>query len=313
VETNAAILQAYALIEPGSDRLPMLAKWLVKSRHGGGRWRTTKETAMAVYALADYLRLSHELTPEYTVTVALGDRIRRSYRVTRENALFFEGRFLVPDELLQTGAQTLTILKEGPGTLYYTAFTRYFSLEEPIRATSHELGVARRYYRLIRDTRPPPSVRKPALDDSNPFLEREYERLGEGGEWTPSGAPSNELRYRREPLQPGAQVASGDLIEVELAVNSPYDQEYVAFEDPKPAGCEPVEVQSGGGGGWFHQELRDQKVAFFVSHLPRGRSTLTYRLWAEMPGEFHVLPSHGYAMYAPDVRALSDEMTLGIH
>jgi hypothetical protein len=29
-------------------------------------------------------------------------------------------------------------------------------------------------------------------------------------------------------------------------------------------------------------------------------------------GEFHVLPTNGYAMYAPDVRAISDEARFGI-
>jgi alpha-2-macroglobulin len=59
-------------------------------------------------------------------------------------------------------------------------------------------------------------------------------------------------------------------------------------------------------------ELRDQKVAFFLSSLPQGSRTLTYRLRAEIPGAFHVLPTNGYAMYAPDVRALSDERHLTI-
>ena len=59
-------------------------------------------------------------------------------------------------------------------------------------------------------------------------------------------------------------------------------------------------------------ELRDQKVAFFIGYLPQGKRTLSYRLRAETPGRFHVLPTNGYSMYAPDIRALSNEMTLGI-
>ena len=30
------------------------------------------------------------------------------------------------------------------------------------------------------------------------------------------------------------------------------------------------------------------------------------------PGNFHALPTTGYAMYAPEVRAISDEMRLAI-
>jgi len=38
---------------------------------------------------------------------------------------------------------------------------------------------------------------------------------------------------------------SGAQIEVELTLTSENDFDYVMFEDFKPAGCEPVELQSG--------------------------------------------------------------------
>ena len=122
-------------------------------------------------------------------------------------------------------------------------------------------------------------------------------------------------RYERAPLKSGDVVKSGDMIEVELAIESKNDYEYLCFEDMKPAGCEPVELRSGGhmGGGLYsNMELRDQKVAFFLSYLPQGKRTLSYRLRAQIPGRFHVLPASGYAMYAPDIRTLSSEMRLSI-
>ena len=94
------------------------------------------------------------------------------------------------------------------------------------------------------------------------------------------------------------------------------DYEYVVFEDMKPAGCEPVEVRSGpgeGAGVYSHMELRDEKVAFFISRPaaghPRAYATGCGR---RSPGLFHALPTNGYAMYAPDVRCLSDEWRAGI-
>ena len=61
-----------------------------------------------------------------------------------------------------------------------------------------------------------------------------------------------------------------------------------------------------------NMELRDEKVAFFITSLPQGKRMITYRLRAEIPGSFHVLPLNAYAMYAPDVRCISDEGSLGI-
>ena len=42
--------------------------------------------------------------------------MRRAYTITRENALFFDNSFVVPDELLETGQQPLTM----PGKLSVT-------------------------------------------------------------------------------------------------------------------------------------------------------------------------------------------------
>ena len=46
--------------------------------------------------------------------------------------------------------------------------------------------------------------------------------------------------------------------------------------------------------------------------LRQGEHVLKYRLRAEVPGKFHALPTKGWAMYAPEIKAISDEMRLGI-
>ncbi len=43
-----------------------------------------------------------------------------------------------------------------------------------------------------------------------------------------------------------------------------------------------------------------------MDRLPQGRRVLRYRLRAEVPGAFHALPTNAYAMYATDVRSISD-------
>ena len=54
----------------------------------------------------------------------------------------------------------------------------------------------------------------------------------------------------------------------------------------------------------------DRKVCFFVQRLARGRHSLSYLLRAETPGKFSALPTRGYAMYAPELKANSDEIKL---
>jgi uncharacterized protein YfaS (alpha-2-macroglobulin family) len=271
---------------------------------------------MAVYALAEYAKTTKELAPDYTLTVDLGNRIRRIYTVNRDNALFFDNEFVVPDALLKTGSQTLTLTKRGRGACYYGAFTRYFSLEEPIAATGNEISVKRRYFRLLPNTASGQPAYKPlSFDRPNPFLTGQYELLEQGGEYSQAQSSEEGARYQRVALKDGDVVTSGDMLDVELQLESKNDYEYLVFEDMKPAGCEPVALRSGGKMGmgvYSNMELRDQKVAFFLSSMPQGVRSMTYRLRAEIPGRFHVLPTNGYAMYAPDIRCLSQEMQVGI-
>ncbi|HEX8552097.1 MAG TPA: MG2 domain-containing protein [Abditibacteriaceae bacterium] len=314
VETNAVALRAFEQVDPKNKLAPMLMKWLVtKSR--GSHWRSTKETAEAVYALASYIKTNNELDVDYTVKVNLNGKIARTYRVTKDNALFFDNRFVTGDLFLQDGANTVTIEKTGKGNVYYSAFAEYFSLEEPITASGNAIAVKRRFFKLTRNAAVKPEQGDaPATSEIAPAAASR--RIVRPIMPRPVPAQPAEPEYTRGELKDNAELKSGDLVEVELTIDSDNDYEYLVFEDMKAAGLEPVDIRSGGAWGdglSSNVELRDEKVAFFVDRLPQGTRVLRYRVRAEVPGRFHALPTNGYAMYAPEVRAISDEMRLGIN
>ncbi len=304
VETVALALRAFDQIEPTNKLAPMLMKWLTLQARGN-HYRSTKETAEVVYTLADYVVKNKELDVDYTLKVNLNGKLARTYRVTRENALWFDNRFITGDVFLNDGENTLTIEKVGKGKLYWNATTEYFSLEEPIKASGNELEVSRRFFKLTRK-----------MGDAETTGAASIGIVSERVNVTPwAHIVPTEQEYTRTEVKDNATVASGDLIEVELVVNAKNDYEYLVFEDMKAAGFEPVDLRSGasyGDGLSSNVELRDEKVAFFVDRLPQGRRVLRYRVRAEVPGQFHALPTNGYAMYAPEVRAISDEMRVGV-
>lgn len=303
VETNAIALRAFLLVDPKNRLVPMMMKWLTQQARSN-HWRSTKETAEAVYALADYVRRNRELDVDYSLTVKLNGRLERSYHVTSENALYFDNRFIAGDLFLQDGANELTIEKHGRGNVYWMAASECFSLEEPIKSAGYEIAVKRRYYKLTR-----PSAFAPAHSGLPG-----HASVAQDGMMGPGRPPEPE--YKRVELKDGESLQSGDLVEVELILDSANDYEYLVFEDMKAAGLEPVDLRSGYGWGdglSSNVELRDTKVAFFVDRLPQGTRVLRYRMRAEIPGRFHALPTNGYAMYAPEVRAISDEQRLGVH
>ncbi len=119
---------------------------------------------------------------------------------------------------------------------------------------------------------------------------------------------------KREELEDGDKLESGDRVEVEMSIESKNDYTYFVIEDMKPAGMEPVDLQSGysWAGLSAYREFRDEKVAFFVSYLRQGDHTLTYELRAEVPGVFQALPTQIHAMYVPEIRGNSENDVIAI-
>ena len=88
----------------------------------------------------------------------------------------------------------------------------------------------------------------------------------------------------------------------------------IVVDSLRASGFEPVLLRSGYNPNDLgaYMELRDEGVCFFVRALPRGKSSVAYRLRAEIPGKFSALPTRASAMYAPELKGNSDEIKLTI-
>jgi alpha-2-macroglobulin len=291
VETDAFYLKLLARTDPKGELAPRLVKYLLNNRRHGSYWNSTRDTAFCIEALADYLKASGEDRPDMSVAIALGGQKSKDVRITAADLFTFDNTFIVEGKALGTGEHTLSFSKKGKGPLYYSAYMTNFTLEDPITDTGLEIKVARKVYRLVKD------------DKTVDVVGGRGQAVGQKVE-----------RYRREPLADGAMLKSGELVEVELEIDSKNDYEYVIVEDYKAAGFEAAEVKSGYNGNDLgaYVEFRDERVAFFAGTLARGKHSVSYRLRAEIPGRFHALPARAQAMYAPELRANSNEIQLGV-
>lgn len=310
IEATATALRALMIIDPKSDLVEPVMNWLIKNRRGA-QWNSTRDTAIVVLAMNDYLRASGELAnnAEYELTVN-GAKIA-SNKIEPKDILAAPSRFAVPIANLRNGANEIRIArKSGEGALYFSAKAQYFSLEEPITPAGNEI-FARRDYKRVTST---PTllkgfVQKTSLMDDN------------------------------------ATVTSGDRVEVRVLIEAKNNYEYLMFEDLKPAGLEAVELKSGGDvyvrrlkassieqalapadptitlgeaqdytgdQRRVYQELRDRKIALFIDHLPEGIWEIRYEMRAETPGKFHALPLMGQAMYVPEIRCNSTELRINV-
>src|SRR5690606_30465737 len=108
---------------------------------------------------------------------------------------------------------TVELRKQGEGRLYFNAYLSLFSLEDDIRAAGLELKVERKYYRLT-----PVDAKEKVSGGRGQVIDQKVEK------------------YERTEIPNLGQVTSGDLVEIELVVESKNDYEYVVLEDLKAAG-----------------------------------------------------------------------------
>lgn len=291
IEANAYYLKLLSKTDAKGERASRMVKYLLNNRRHATYWKSTRDTAICVEAFADYLKASGEDSPDMTVEVWLDNKKFKDVKITKDNLFSFDNKLILTGDKVTTGKHTVEIKRKGSGPVYFNTYVTYFTLEDFITKAGLEVKVNRKYFKLTR-------------------VEEKIKVSGSKGQALDQAVE----KYERTELANLATVKSGDLIEVELEIDSKNDYEYLIFEDPKAAGFEPMKVQSGYVPNTMgaYMELRDEKVAFFVRNLARGKHSIAYRMRAEIPGQFSALPTRAYAMYAPELRGNSDEIKIRV-
>ena len=292
IEAHAFYLKLLARVKPKSAEASGLVKFLLNNRKNSTWWNSTRDTAYCIEAMADYIAATGENTPDMTVAILVDGQEKKSVKITKDNLFSFDGTLLMEGTAVTAGKHEITIRRTGGGPVYANVYSTNFTLEDRITKAGLEVKVDRAYFKLVE--------RK----DATALVS------GARGQ----AIDQKVLKYDRVPIKDGDTLKSGELVEVELTLESKNDYEYLLFEDMKPAGFEPDDVRSGytWEGLGAYREFRDNRVGFFVRALPLGKHNLSYRLRAEIPGKFSALPAKGNGMYAPELRANSDEMKIGV-
>jgi uncharacterized protein YfaS (alpha-2-macroglobulin family) len=320
VEATAFALRALLIIDPDNKLVEPATNWLVKNRRGA-HWSNTRNTAITVLALNDYLGMAGELESDLEYELLVNGQVIAHTKV--EDVLSAPSIFPVDNKFIRDGANTMQIIrKNGKGPLYFSLHAKYFSMEDPVPAAGNEIFLRRQYYKLVG---------RPTLLKG--------------------------LVYDKIPLNDGDSVTSGERIETLITLEAKNNYEYLVIEDLKPAGFESVQIRSGenlyarelkssaidlklkksasaasklaekkiiapiphesgsdytGRSRWVYQELRDRKIAMFIDKLPEGIWEIRTTFRAEVPGHFHALPVLGHAMYIPEIRANGAEIRLTV-
>ena len=281
-EATAYAVKLLSHERPDSNLLPKAALWLMNHRNEGYWWSSTKQTAMVIYGLADYLKATQELHPDLSVTVLVNDRPLLTRKLDQATGIVTP-ELTLDDAHVQPGVNHIRVTTSGSGRLYYSARAEYFSNEKRLEETgSVALNILRDYFRLV------------------------------------PGRDGDKIVYDTAPLAGSA--APGDLVAVRLTVTGS-ETKYMMIEDPIPAGTEFIErdnlYQLKSRPPWWEywftrRELHDNRMAIFETYFPRGQKQYFYLLKVVNPGEFHVSPARAGPMYQPDVMATTESRILEV-
>jgi len=281
-ETTAFSLKLLALEDRSSGLLPKAALWLGQHRDGG-YWYSTKQTAMVIEGLTDYLALSGELANSSDVEVLVNGSSVGKRHFGAGDGFAAPWRIKVPAGQLGGGGQ-VTIRKSGNGITYWSAENAWYAADRKLYQQGQlALNITRDYY-LLQKNQP---------------------------------KPTDPITYDLVPLKGPVHV--GDIVAVRLALNGT-SWKYLMAEDPIPAGTEfidrtdlySINSRPPWWADWFtRRELHDDRAAFFNTEFD-GRREYVYLLKVVNPGKFVISPAQAGPMYQSNVETTTDPATLEV-
>ena len=296
VQTTAFAVKA--LIENNYDPslVSKAVRWLSNEKQGFS-WQSTQQTASVIFALADYLKSTNELNPDFNASVYLNNHKLFDKEFTKGQIFSEEPTIKIDgykEKFLRNGINKITIKKTGSGKLYFSGISEYYSPEKKAVDSKSKISVNREYYIL-----------KPVQTD-------------------------NRIIYTKEKFS--GTVSSGDLIFVKTHVEtSENNLQYLLLEDMLPSGFEAVKDENDyqiegennyryhGGFGFMpmlwnytDREYHDDKVSFFVTNSAKSMD-FSYIIRAEIPGSFNAAPARCYLMYYPYVIGRSSSIKIKVN
>jgi hypothetical protein len=258
-EITAMAMRALVAYDKDDPLIPKVVAFFTATKRGD-RWNSTKDTAMIVYAMCDYLERLREDSPDAgMVTVRINDSEPIAVAIDGKN----ESRKLaVPAKLLRPGKNVIHFEK-SPAGMMVRATLRFTHSGKNVAALDHGLQVTRQLW---------------LLDDQGKAV-----REVKSGDTVPQGA------Y----LLSAVQVVSAAPQDVRfLLVESslPAGAEVMPLDDKR------FQVEST---PFVLREEREGKVAFHHEQSPRV-ATDRCIFHVEMAGDLIIPPSRAELMYQTD-------------
>ncbi len=273
---------------PGLDQIPFkLVRAITQSRGQRTHFENTQENVFCMNALVDYARHFENTAPDMRIAVTLDRETlgRAAFGDLRDPAVTL-GRSLNATDAGRRATMSLT--KDGPGRLYYSARLAYDRKADAAARTNAGIEI-RREYTVERNGQ------WQRLDKPVRIARGEIVRV----DLFVSVAGARHFVVVEDPVPGGLEPVNTDLATSSLV-------------DAAKAG------ERFGAGSWYfthdtwttygayfasfyHRELRFDAARFYADYLPPGNYHLAYTAQAIAAGEFAAPAVRAEEMYDPDV------------
>mgnify|MGYP000283029981 CR=1 FL=1 len=274
VETQALLIETFSEIENDTKTIDNLKVWLLKNKQTN-RWKTTKATTEAVYALL--LNGSDWISVTEMVDIQLGNQKINPSEMKNVKVEAGTGYFKTSWNKTDIKKEMagVTITKKGNGIAWGGLYWQYF--EDLDKITSAET---------------------PLKLDKKLFLK-----------------VNSDTGKELQEITKNSIVKVGDLITVRIELRSDRTMEFIHMKDMRASGVEPINVlsqykwQDNLG---YYESTKDAATNFFFDRLPKGIYVFEYDVRVNNAGDFSNGITTIQSMYAPEFSSHSEGVRLQI-
>ena len=282
IETQALLIEVFSetgtMIQSetkNTETIDNLKIWLLKNKQTN-KWKTTKATTEAVYALL--LQGSDWLSVTDMVDVVLGDQKIAPSKLENVNIEAGTGYYKTSwnTSEIQPKMGNVTLKKKGKGIAWGALYWQYFEDLDNIT-----------------------SAKTPLRLKKTLFLKQN----------TNTGEEISEITSN-------TKLKVGDLVSVRIELRSDRNMEFLHMKDMRAAGLEPVNVMSKykwQDGLGYYESTKDASTNFFFDYLPKGVYVFEYDLRVNNTGNMSNGITTIQSMYAPEFSSHSEGFRIEVN
>lgn len=270
IESQALMAEVFDEVANDPNSVELIRIWLLKNKQTN-HWKTTKATALAVYALL--MGGDNWLLNEGPMEITLGSKpteesgqwqmaIQKAQSKAEAGTGYFKASF--PADQVSKDMAVVTVHNPNSSVAWGGVYWQYYEQLDKITGFEETpLTLVKQLYRVA---------------------------LG----------PTGEIL---QPIAEGETLHPGDKLKVRIELRVDRPMEYVHMKDMRASGFEPEEVLSRykwQGGLGYYESPRDLSTSFFISYLPAGTHVFEYPLRVVHKGDFSNGITSIQCMYAPE-------------